>query len=94
MNNILSMLASGAGSAPAPDAYSPALERRARANGFRSAAEMMAWAKQRNQQQGGTIPKGGNSAGGPSIMGTQPAAMHPSNIFSYILQKWKGATGD
>lgn len=89
MDNILSMLASGAASAPS--AYSPALERQARAQGFRNAEEMMLWARQRNQQQGGTVPQAAPSKA-PSVQAA--TAWHPSNILSYILQKWQGATKD
>lgn len=66
----------------------PALERRARANGFRNAEEMMLWARQRNQQSGGTVPRGK-----PTLAGGISAAtsMHPKNILSYILGKWQGA---
>lgn len=73
-------------------------EAMARNNGFRNYDQMMAWAKQRNTQQGGTIPQqgtggGGNPDGGPSIGGAQPFAMYPRNMFNYILHRWQGATG-
>lgn len=95
MSNFLAQLLGvpQAQAAPAaPDAYSPALERRARANGFKSAAEMMAWANQRNQKSGGTIPAGG--APGSVQAGMNGAAMmHPKNMLGFILQKWQDAMG-
>lgn len=69
----------------------------ARQNGFHSYDQMMAWAKQRNNQTGGTIAgqsaPTGNPEGGPSTMGTQPMAMHPRNMFNMILDRWKNAMG-
>lgn len=73
--------------------YSPALERQARAAGFKSAAEYVAWSRQRSTPAGGTVPRGGNPGAGPTVMGTQPMAMHPKNILNYVLQKMQGATG-
>lgn len=73
-------------SAPsAPPAYSRELERQARSNGFKSAEEMMLWAKQRNQPSGGTV----SGSGKPSV----EAAMswHPAVIFNHLLGKWKSA---
>lgn len=81
MNDILSMLAAGTGEAPR--GYSEEMERRARANGFRSAEEMMAWANQRNQQSGGTVSEGRKD---PSIDAAM--AWHPRNIFNYISSRW------
>ena len=85
MDNILSVLASGASAAPT---YSDELERRARANGFPNAEAMMAWARQRNTPTGGTIPKKGKQAQ-PSVEAA--TSWHPANIFNYILGRWKGA---
>lgn len=87
MDNILSLLGSAASDVPAQQTYSDDMERRARANGFRNANEMMLWAKQRNTPTGGTI-SGDNS---PSMS----AAMmwHPKNILEYVLGSIRNATG-
>lgn len=74
---------------PAPQTYSPERERQARANGFHSAEEMMLWAKQRNQQSGGTVSHG---PGVPSVDAMM--SWHPANMFNKILGAWQGATKD
>lgn len=94
MGNFLTQLLGGQ-QAPAPQTeipaqqtYSKALEARARANGFRSAAEMVAWSRQRTQQSGGTVPKGKGTVSD----GLNGASMlYPPNILNYILGKWQGA---
>lgn len=67
-------------------------EAMARQNGFRNYDEMMAWARQRANQTGGTVP-GGNAPGsvGAGMAGVK--MMHPKNMFETILQKWQAATG-
>jgi hypothetical protein len=93
MNNILQQILgiAPAQAAPVRPTYDRAMERRARANGFRSAEEMMLWAKQRNTPTGGTIPSGGR----PSVKAGMNAAasIHPKNILSYVLGKTTGALG-
>lgn len=76
---------------PAVKTYSPALERRARANGFPNADAMMNWSRQRNTPTGGTIGQGAPSKHTLS-QGLDAASMiHPKNILSYILSSWQGA---
>lgn len=88
MSNILSMLASAA------PAYSPEMERRARANGFRSAEEMILWAKQRNTPTGGTIAGASKMPRSAGQAADQAMSWHPRNILQYVLSKMQGATGD
>lgn len=74
--------------------YSPEMEERARANGFRSAEEMMLWAQQRNRPTGGTIQGKKMPSGGGAPSTEAATAIHPRNILQHILSRWKSATGD
>ena len=88
------------GIAPAPNsseqlaqaqarAYSPAMEKRARANGFRSAEEMMLFEQQRSRKRAPQTVRGNSQ---PSVEAAM--AIHPKNIFERILAKWQGAQAD
>lgn len=74
-------------------AATPGQESFARQNGFRNYNEMMLWAKQRANQTGGTVPQGGQPGSVEAGM-NGAAMMHPRNMFNYILDKWRSATGD
>lgn len=93
MDNFLGKLLGTAPPAPVQTAippkrtYSRALERRARANGFKSANEMMLWAEQRNRKTGGTVTAGSR----PSV--DAATMMHPKNILQYVTGKMQGAMG-
>lgn len=59
----------------------------AKANGFNNAAEMHAWARNREDQHGGTVS-------GPGTSQAEGASMlYPRNMLNYILGKYQGATG-
>lgn len=65
--------------------YSSAAEQQARASGFRSADEMMAFLKQRDQnsqRQGSQMP---------SVSGLINHPMHPKNMLNYVLSALKGS---
>ena len=81
----------GGSTAPAPpperQVYSKEREAQARANGFNSAEEMMAWAKQRNTKTGGT-------SSGSSRPSLEAASMiHPKNILNWVMERYANATG-
>ncbi len=75
-------------SIPYRSTYSPELEHRAKANGFGSAEQMVAWANQRNHPSGGTTS--GQSR--PSLDAFM--SWHPAVMFNHILGAWQGATKD
>lgn len=91
LQQILGVQPAQAQGVPAPQTYDAATERRARASGFRSANEMMLWAKNR-EQPGGSIDGGKR----PSISAGISAAkaLHPANILGYVLSAMRGATGN
>lgn len=92
MNNILQTLIYGSqpveeAPAPLPKSFSRAMERRARANGFKTAEEMVLWARQRQSPHKGTI----SADSLPNIAAATD--WHPSNIFKRVLGAMQGATG-
>lgn len=67
----------------------------ARSRGFRNYNEMILWARQRAQQQGGTIPQGG-AGQMPRSWGEatrQVSAMHPKTMLEYVQRKIDEAIG-
>lgn len=67
-------------------------EAMARQRGFRSYEEMLLWAKQRNQQSGGTVSGAGRM---PQTWGQaqqQIQSAHPKSVFEYITRKLQEAT--
>ena len=72
-----------------------AQEQMARSRGFQSYAQMIDWARQREQSRApqtvakGAAPEGG--ARGPSIQ--QGMAIHPKNMLEYITRMFNSATG-
>lgn len=74
--------------APPPRTFTPEMEHHARVAGFRNAEQMLLWSQQRNQHTGGTVD--GDKQ--PSIHAAM--AWHPANIFNYISEAMKNATGN
>lgn len=76
-----------------------AQEQMARSRGFQSYAQMMDWARQRNQQREtqtvgkGEAPAVGASPGAGQVMGANPAMLHPKNMFNRITDMLNWATG-
>ncbi len=68
--------------------YPASMEQRAKANGFGSAEQMIAWANQRNHPTGGTI----SGQTRPSMDAAM--AWHPAVMFNRILGAVQGATKD
>lgn len=62
----------------------PQQEREAKAAGFKSHAEFMAYARQRQNKAGGSV-KGKPKSADPSVM-------HPAVLLDYVSQAVKGAT--
>lgn len=72
----------------------PQHEAMARNMGFHSYNEMMAFQRNRQVQNGANpVVNNGGADAGPQVMGTSPAMMHPKNLFNYVLNAWRGATG-
>jgi hypothetical protein len=86
MSNFLQQLFSSPAPAAPPPAPTGQQERHARANGFRSANEMMLW-QQNRERPGGSISEQQR----PSMSAT--TAILPKNILGYVLGKTTGALG-
>lgn len=77
-----------------PAAATAQQELMARQNGFKNYNEMMLWARQRTQQQGGTVPQGG-AGQMPQSWGEawrQMSSIHPKTMLEYVQRKIEGAT--
>lgn len=72
---------------PQAPVFTSADQLRAKKNGFRNAEEMMAWARQRNQQSGGTTSQGSVQSGWNGVK-----MLHPSNLLGYISNTMNDAT--
>lgn len=72
---------------PAAARATPEQEARARAAGFPSWEAYVAWTKRSQEHSGGTVP--GQAA--PSAQSAMD--WHPANIFRYITDAMRGATG-
>lgn len=73
---------------------SAAQEARARNSGFKSYQQMLDWAKQRNQQSGGTVPSGGAQPGSVAAGVHGAEMLYPRNMLNYVKDRWQQAVGE
>ena len=69
----------------------PAEEKRARDNGFRSHEEMLLWAKQRANRSGGTVAKKGSNPSNDSKPPEQPVRGGLTGIRDSVSNALRGA---